>query len=98
MILSGGSYCKSRADQAIPGETRGSALVEFTCDKTVFGPGQPRLIAQLPPGDDEVACAWVIEWRTYVCILSSTPFYSYLPVALVSSLHVQLLKADFGAF
>lgn len=67
MILSGGSFCKTRADQVIPGETRGSALVEFTCDKSVFGFGQPRLVAQLPPGDDEIACAWVIEWRTNVC-------------------------------
>jgi hypothetical protein len=65
-ILSGGSYCKARADD-IPGDMKGSALVEFACDKSVFGPGQPRLVAQLPPGDDEEACAWVIEWRTPVC-------------------------------
>ena len=64
-ILTGGSYCKARADST-PGDMRGSALVEFTCDKSVLGPGQPRLVAQLPPGDDEEACAWVIEWRTHV--------------------------------
>jgi len=65
-VLSGGSYCKVTADD-IPADMRASALVEFTCDKSIFGPGQPRLVAQLPPGDDEEACAWVIEWRTHVC-------------------------------
>ena len=65
-VLSGGSFCKARADST-PGDMRGSALVEFTCDKSILGPGQPRLVAQLPPGDDEEACAWVIEWRTHVC-------------------------------
>jgi cation-dependent mannose-6-phosphate receptor len=29
--------------------------------------GGPRLVAQLPPGDDEAGCAWVFEWRTAVC-------------------------------
>ncbi|KAF8799901.1 mannose 6-phosphate receptor domain-containing protein [Phlegmacium glaucopus] len=69
-VLSGGSYCKVKGDD-IPGDMRGSALVEFTCDKTIFGLGQPRLVAQLPPGDDEEACAWVIEWRThFACPIS----------------------------
>ena len=77
MILSGGSFCKARADHTVPGEMRASALVEFTCDKSVFGPGQPRLVAQLPPGDDEIACSWVIEWRTHVCPQFLVP-YSYL--------------------
>lgn len=62
-VLSGGSYCKT---DDTPGVIRGSALVEFACDKSILGPGQPRLVAQLPPGDDEEACAWVIEWRTRV--------------------------------
>jgi hypothetical protein len=64
-VLSGGSYCKAQAD-GTSRDMRGSALVEFSCDKSIFGPGQPCLVAQLPPGDDEEACAWVIEWRTYV--------------------------------
>jgi hypothetical protein len=34
-ILSGGSYCKARADD-IPGDMKGSALVEFSCDKSVL--------------------------------------------------------------
>ena len=67
LTLSGGSYCKANADNT-PRDTRASALVEFTCDRSLFGPGQPRLVAQLPPGDDETACAWVIEWRTQVCL------------------------------
>lgn len=32
----------------------------------MFGPGRPRLLAQLPPGEDEAGCAYVIEWTTPV--------------------------------
>jgi hypothetical protein len=41
-------------------------MVEFVCDASVFGVGSPRLLAQLPPGEDEIGCAYVIEWRTHV--------------------------------
>lgn len=50
-------------------EVRASALVEFVCDMSTFGPGTPRLLAQLPPGDDEAGCAYVIEWKTHVCFV-----------------------------
>lgn len=94
-VLSGGSYCKT---DDTPGAIRGSALVEFACDKSILGPGQPRLVAQLPPGDDEEACAWVIEWRTPVSSLVLVP-YSCSPVVCIFSLHVRSMKAGaFGAF
>jgi len=97
MILSGGSYCKARADQAIPGETRGSALVEFTCDRSVFGRGQPRLIAQLPPGDDEIACAWVVEWRTHLaCPTSEGKIWSFFVILAVMSLALLMTYAVLG--
>ena len=64
-----GSRCKAKVgDQTT--EIRASSMVEFICDTSVYDSGSPRLLAQLPPGDDEVACAYVIEWRTRVCITS----------------------------
>jgi hypothetical protein len=45
-------------------------VIEFVCDISVFGTGMPRLIAQLPPGDDEDACAFVLEWRQTPAYLS----------------------------
>ncbi|KAG5651212.1 hypothetical protein H0H81_009459 [Sphagnurus paluster] len=35
--------------------------------------GTPRLIAQLPPGDDEEACAFFLEWRTHVACPTNDP-------------------------
>jgi hypothetical protein len=63
--MSNGSWCKSKAGD---NQIRASTVVEFVCDTSVFGSGTPRLVAQLPPGDDEDACAFVIEWRTHVSI------------------------------
>ncbi|KAF9476918.1 mannose 6-phosphate receptor domain-containing protein [Pholiota conissans] len=63
-VMSGGSRCKPKAgDQTT--EIRASTMVEFVCDASVYGQGSPRLLAQLPPGEDEVGCAYVIEWRTH---------------------------------
>ncbi|KAF9265270.1 mannose 6-phosphate receptor domain-containing protein [Marasmius fiardii PR-910] len=39
-------------------------VVEFQCDRGVFGIGQPRLRAQIPM-EDERACAFFVEWRTH---------------------------------
>ncbi|KDR85913.1 hypothetical protein GALMADRAFT_150280 [Galerina marginata CBS 339.88] len=66
-VLSSGSRCKPKPDDQ-PTEIRASSVIEFICDTSVFGPGTPRLLARLPPGDDEIGCAYVIEWRThYAC-------------------------------
>lgn len=53
----GGSKCAS-------GSTA-STIIDFICDKSVFSAGEPRLLAQLPPGDNE-ACSFFVEWRTHV--------------------------------
>jgi len=63
LTLSNGSRCKSKSGD---NQIRASTVIEFVCDTSVFGSGTPRLTAQLPPGDDEDACAFVIEWRTHV--------------------------------
>ncbi|KAF8971884.1 mannose-6-phosphate receptor binding domain-containing protein [Flammula alnicola] len=66
-VMSNGSRCKPRVgDQST--DIRASSMVEFICDTSIFGSGTPRLLAQLPPGDDEIGCAYLIEWRThYAC-------------------------------
>ncbi|KJA28326.1 hypothetical protein HYPSUDRAFT_61955 [Hypholoma sublateritium FD-334 SS-4] len=66
-VMTQGSRCKPKVgDQTT--EIRASSMVEFVCDTSIYSPGSPQLLAQLPPGDDEVACAYVIEWRTrYAC-------------------------------
>jgi len=65
LVLSDGSSCK-----ATPGGSdlglKASTIIEFICDTSIFGVGQPRLVGQLPPGDDDIGCAYVIEWRTHV--------------------------------
>ncbi|KAF8902188.1 mannose-6-phosphate receptor binding domain-containing protein [Gymnopilus junonius] len=62
LVMSNGSRCKAKSDGQ-PGDARGSSIVEFVCDASA-GTGVPRLVAELPPGDDEIACAYVFEWRT----------------------------------
>lgn len=68
-MLSDGSSCKAN-----PGgsnlDLKASTIIEFICDTSIFGAGQPRLVGQLPPGDDEVGCAYFIEWGTHVSDLS----------------------------
>ncbi|KAH9949400.1 mannose-6-phosphate receptor binding domain-containing protein [Amylocystis lapponica] len=58
LIMTGGSLCP------LANETAASTVIRFICDTSVFGTGQPYLVAQLPP--DESACAFFIEWRTHV--------------------------------
>ncbi|TFK21264.1 mannose 6-phosphate receptor domain-containing protein [Coprinopsis marcescibilis] len=61
LLISSGSRCKSSRNEAQ--NIRASALIDFRCDPSA-GRGQPRLIAQLPPGPPDEGCAYVIEWRT----------------------------------
>lgn len=74
LTFTNGSQCKSKSGTT--GDATASTAVEFICDTSVFGAGQPRLVAQLPPDDEEAACAYVLEWRTHV----STYSPRYLPI------------------
>lgn len=60
IFMQDGSLC--------PGSTnlRGSTAIRFICDASVFSEGAPKVIAQLPPGNDSSSCAFFIEWRTPV--------------------------------
>ncbi|KAK1227748.1 hypothetical protein PQX77_009218 [Marasmius sp. AFHP31] len=53
-----GSKCKGSET------TLAETVIEFMCDTSVFGQGQPMLRAQLPT-DDEPACGFFIEWKTH---------------------------------
>ncbi|KAF8167213.1 hypothetical protein B0H34DRAFT_669710 [Crassisporium funariophilum] len=84
-VLTDGSRCKAKAGGQ-PGDVRASSVIEFVCDSSVPGPGRPRLFAQLPPGDDEIGCAFVIEWKTqYACATSEGGwgFFGILAVTFV---------------
>jgi len=74
LVLSDGSSCK-----ATPGGSdlnlKASAIIEFICDTSIFGAGQPRLVGQLPPGDDDIGCTYVIQWGTHVSDLSTLVQY-----------------------
>ncbi|KAG7447562.1 mannose 6-phosphate receptor domain-containing protein [Guyanagaster necrorhizus] len=58
IVLTSGSRCNS--------QYTANTVIEFICDTAVFGAGAPKLLAQLPQGDDE-ACAFFVEWRTHAC-------------------------------
>ncbi|KAJ7235729.1 hypothetical protein B0H12DRAFT_1027209 [Mycena haematopus] len=62
ITLASGSKCLDSNGNTID-NMRASTEIEFICDPAA-GAGTPRLVAQLPPGGDDAACAWFFEWRT----------------------------------
>jgi len=66
LILTGGSTCFGGVD------IKASTAIRFICDRSVFSAGEPKLIAELPP-QDENACAFFVEWRTHVACPASKP-------------------------
>ncbi|KAF5385162.1 hypothetical protein D9615_000918 [Tricholomella constricta] len=86
ITLMNGSRCKSKSGD---NQIRASTVIEFVCDTAVFSSGVPRLVAQLPPGDDEEACAFFIEWRTHVACPTNEPggawgFFTFLAFTIIS--------------
>ncbi|KAJ7611853.1 hypothetical protein FB45DRAFT_744600, partial [Roridomyces roridus] len=69
LTLSGGSQCLDSDGKTVE-HMRGSTEIEFICDPSA-GAGSPRLVAQLPPGGEDEACAWFIEWRTAAACATS---------------------------
>lgn len=59
MTMSQGSKCADSGQLA-------SSVIEFVCDTSIFDTGAPRLVAQLPPGNEDDACAFFFEWRSHV--------------------------------
>ncbi|KAG6813701.1 hypothetical protein H0H92_008108 [Tricholoma furcatifolium] len=70
LTLSGGSQCKLKSGNT---EIRASTIVDFVCDTAVFETGEPKLVAQFPPGDDEEACGYFVQWRTHVACPTHEP-------------------------
>ncbi|KAK2462896.1 hypothetical protein APHAL10511_005094 [Amanita phalloides] len=64
LVLADGSLCKTSSDEPID-KIRASTVIDFICDMTVFSTGAPRLVAQMPPNDENAACAFYFEWRTH---------------------------------
>ncbi|TFL06415.1 hypothetical protein BDV98DRAFT_559373 [Pterulicium gracile] len=89
-MFTNGSYCDGKdAKEGV----RASTVVEFRCDHSTGHVGTPRILAQLPPGDNE-ACGFFIEWRTsYACPVyeSSMGFFSILFVIIGSVLALYLV-------
>ncbi|KAI9057072.1 hypothetical protein FKP32DRAFT_1584706 [Trametes sanguinea] len=56
ITLTDGTRCSDEGSQV------GSTVIRFICDSSA-GTGEPRLIATLPPDEDN-ACSFFIEWRS----------------------------------
>ncbi|KAJ7609184.1 hypothetical protein DFH06DRAFT_1485893 [Mycena polygramma] len=69
LTLSSGSKCLDSNGKTIEA-LHGSTEIEFICDPSA-GAGTPRLVAQLPPGGDDAACAFFFEWRTAAACATS---------------------------
>ncbi|KAG6919865.1 hypothetical protein DXG01_015573 [Tephrocybe rancida] len=86
ITLTGGSRCKIKSGET---ELRASTIVEFVCDTAVFGTGEPRLVAQFPPGSDDDACGYFIQWRTHLACPTNEPagawgWFAYLIFTIIS--------------
>ncbi|KAJ6467562.1 hypothetical protein C8R47DRAFT_1024947, partial [Mycena vitilis] len=69
LTLASGSKCLDSNGKTIEA-LHGSTEIEFICDPSA-GAGTPRLVAQLPPGSDDDACAFFFEWRTAAACATS---------------------------
>jgi len=87
LYMNNGSPCPNAGDSNMLANT----AVRFICDSSMFGAGEPQLIAQFP-ADDEHACSFYFEWRTqHACPSGRKPagvlhllilFASFLIIAL----------------
>lgn len=91
LVFTGGSTCHASASfnsNASPESSSpvisASTIMTFICDLNNEGEAGPRLLAQMPPGDDSEACVFVFEWHTQVG--PETVFVGLLVVALILSL------------
>jgi len=95
LIFSDGSECPRPSDSASSGIRR-STLVRFICDRTVFGRGTPKLVAQLP-ADDDKACAFFVEWRTHIACPTHKPGGMWGPVTVFLAIIFVTFLCYFGA-
>ncbi|KAG6845559.1 hypothetical protein H0H87_007237, partial [Tephrocybe sp. NHM501043] len=86
ITLTGGSPCKLKSGDT---ELRGSTIIDFVCDTSVFGTGEPRIVAQFPPGGDDDACGYVLQWRTHIACPTNEPggawgFFAFLIFTIIA--------------
>ncbi|KIL71248.1 hypothetical protein M378DRAFT_154764 [Amanita muscaria Koide BX008] len=81
-----GSYCKTSSDEVVE-KIRASSVIDFICDMSVLGTGKPRLVAQLPPIDEDTACGFYFEWKThYACPTSGNSALGFFAVLAIIAL------------
>lgn len=95
ITMANGSRCRSKMGN---NQLRASTVIEFICDSSVSGNGMPRLVAQLPPGDDDDACAFFFEWRSGFACPTSEPgtFWSFLWSSILTLIALALLYLAAG--
>ncbi|KIJ97047.1 hypothetical protein K443DRAFT_681833 [Laccaria amethystina LaAM-08-1] len=83
ITISQGSHCTTKDGKST--DVRASAVIDFICEMSVFGSGEPLLVAQLPPGSDDIACAYMIEWRTHLACPTSESggFWGFIAITAV---------------
>ncbi|KAF8635300.1 hypothetical protein AX15_000476 [Amanita polypyramis BW_CC] len=85
-MLTEGSQCKTSSDETIE-KIRASTVIDFICDMSVFGTGMPRLVAQLPPNNENAACAFYFEWKShYACPTSEGSTWGFFTTIAVLAL------------
>lgn len=89
LIYENGSPC------AVDLTVKTSTAIRFLCDNTVFGSGQPQLVASLPPGSG-TPCAFFFEWRTHVACPGAPRTSIGSAVGLVVGMVLLFLVLIFG--
>jgi len=90
--MSQGSQCPSGGNA----KNRAATLVNFVCDSSVVGAGSPQIVGSLPPGDEDAACAFIIEWKTPVNLPRLPRFFKncFLKTFLTFSILVEYQKQE----
>ncbi|KAJ7149227.1 hypothetical protein C8R43DRAFT_1236564 [Mycena crocata] len=96
LTLASGSSCRDSNGKTVD-QLRGSTEIEFVCDPSA-GAGSPRLVAQLPPGGDDAACAWFVEWRTKAACPTSegVTFGGFVSFIIITALIILLTYVVLG--
>ncbi|KIJ53695.1 hypothetical protein M422DRAFT_775718 [Sphaerobolus stellatus SS14] len=89
LMYTDGSPCSDKGPQ------RASTVIRFICDESVYETGEPKLLAQLPPNDDD-ACAFVFEWRTHVACPTSKPGSGIIAILAVIAMILLVLYIVIG--
>ncbi|KAF9237058.1 mannose-6-phosphate receptor binding domain-containing protein [Melanogaster broomeanus] len=86
---SNGSPCTGTGTDDVP--VRGSSVIRFLCDTSIYAAGKPVLLDQWP-SDDDKACDYEFEWRThYACPTGEHGFFGGVFVFFVITAMIFLM-------